>query len=215
MSLEKVKRRRKRNTRIIIYATRPHVIIRNYKLPVCVAGVEERFETRLILIVLKAVQFRERNSTIGVIVQVSEHPPDLGQATGGKVSFVHRQRQNRSLQSIRGYRAAAPPRRRAAAPPRRRARSSQLHICNNRTFGLDALTTVFSVCHNDGKPIEQSVSHCRSWRGWTVGDTRRRLGTRDGLEGRWIILLDLVAHRVLVVVFARSAASLFVIKLNN
>ena len=113
------------------------------------------------------------------------------------------------------FAVTAPPRRRAAAPPRRRARSSQLHICNNRTFGLDALTTVFSVCHNDGKPIEQSVSHCRSWRGWTVGDTRRRLGTRDGLEGRWIILLDLVAHRVLVVVFARSAASLFVIKLNN
>lgn len=72
------------------------------------------------------------------------------------------------------------------------------------TFGLYVLTSIFGIGHHNRKPIQQSIRHC-GLRGWgTVRVARWRLGTEDGLQGRWI-LLDLVAHQVLVFVLVEAA----------
>lgn len=56
-------------------------------LPVGVAAVEERFQTRLVLIVLQAVQLGKREPAVVVAVQMSKHPPDLALATDGEVTW--------------------------------------------------------------------------------------------------------------------------------
>lgn len=56
-------------------------------LPVRVATVEERFQTRLVLIVFQTVQLGKREPAIVVAVQMSEHPPDLALAADREVTW--------------------------------------------------------------------------------------------------------------------------------